>query len=118
MGAEGGGGLVGITALPLAVVGEAEAVVALALAGEDLAALVVAGLVAVVAAGLAAVVVAGLLVAGLVAVLLALEPSNGTTQGVAPQISSAYCWMVRSLENLPTLAMLWTTICTHFLRSV
>ena len=36
--------------------------------------------------------------------------SLGTTQGLAPQMSWAYSWMVRSLENLPHLAMLWTTM--------
>jgi hypothetical protein len=30
-----------------------------------------------------------------------------TGSGFTPQISSAYCWMVRSLENRPELAILW-----------
>ncbi len=33
--------------------------------------------------------------------------------GVAPQISSAYCWIVRSLENLPEPAMLRMLFFAH-----
>ena len=43
--------------------------------------------------------------------------SFGGMQGVAPQISVAYSWMVRSLENLPTVAMFLTTILSHLVWS-
>ncbi len=40
------------------------------------------------------------------------DPSRAylTGQGLAPQISVAYSWIVRSLENLPEAAMLWITL--------
>ena len=34
---------------------------------------------------------------------------SATGQGVVPQISVAYSWIVRSLEKLPEAAMLWIT---------
>ena len=39
--------------------------------------------------------------------------SQVTGQARTPQISSAYCWIVRSLENFPEPAMLRMTLCAQ-----
>jgi hypothetical protein len=45
--------------------------------------------------------------------LFSVMRGHATGCGVAPQISSAYCWIVRSLENLPEPAMLRMLFFAH-----